>query len=117
MPSSDLYDEHMQVRTFDERLDVKADIRKINEAIEGMKQSYRIVDRLGEGGSKCEGIIVVVKLTRSITWTTFRLSRNILLGLQSHRHRRLYLRKRFLEEDHPRRSQPESADLHSQDRR
>lgn len=49
MPSSDLYDEHMQVRTFDERLDVKADIRKINEAIEGMKQSYRIVDRLGEG--------------------------------------------------------------------
>ncbi|KAH8083700.1 kinase-like domain-containing protein [Filobasidium floriforme] len=49
IPSSDLYDEHMQVRTFDERLDVKADIRKINEAIEGMKQSYRIVDRLGEG--------------------------------------------------------------------
>jgi hypothetical protein len=49
MPSSDLYDEHMQVRTFDDRLDVKADIRKINEGIEGLKQSYRIVDRLGEG--------------------------------------------------------------------
>jgi hypothetical protein len=49
MPSSDLYDEHMQVRPFDERLDVKADIRKVNEAIEGLKGSYRIVDRLGEG--------------------------------------------------------------------
>ena len=55
MPSSDLYDEHMQVRTFDERLDVKADIRNINEAIEGMKQSYRIVDRLGEGWSASNG--------------------------------------------------------------
>ena len=51
MPSSDLYDEHMQIRTFDDRLDVKADIRKINEGIEGLKQSYRIVDRLGEGMS------------------------------------------------------------------
>lgn len=55
------------MRTFDERLDVKADIRKINEAIEGMKQSYRIVDRLGEGGSGCGEIFVFVKLTRSIT--------------------------------------------------
>jgi hypothetical protein len=49
VPSSDLYDEHMQVRLFDDRLDVKADIRKINEGIAGLQDSYRIVDRLGEG--------------------------------------------------------------------
>ena len=79
MPSSDLYDEHMQVRTFDERLDVKADIRKINEAIDGMRQSYRIVDRLGEGDSQI--IDPVVGPQNRYSHCPLRHDRNILLCL------------------------------------
>lgn len=51
IPSSELYEKHMQVRTFDERLDVKADIRRVNESVGDLKGQYKIVDRLGEGKS------------------------------------------------------------------
>ena len=89
MPSSDLYDEHMQIRTFDDRLDVKADIRKINEVIEGLKQSYRIVDRLGEGMSPRLSFIG----EDDSSFVSYFSYRDFLICLQGDRHRRLYIQE------------------------
>jgi hypothetical protein len=47
--SSDLYDPSLQHYEWRDALDIKEDIRKVNDGIPQWKGEYRIVDRLGEG--------------------------------------------------------------------
>lgn len=51
--SSPLYRLHMQSKSYEDQTAMREDIRRINLYINGVKENYAIVDRLGEGRTSC----------------------------------------------------------------